>query len=52
MIDGGRAAARHLLAIGCTPILRLDTLRALYRRGGDDRLLAERLHWACGEVAS
>src|SRR6185295_2185473 len=39
MIDGGRAAAEHLLDIGLVPMLELDTLRALYRRGGDDRQL-------------
>lgn len=44
MIDAGRIAALHILAAGQLPILRPDILRALYRRGGQDRQLAERLH--------
>jgi len=48
MIDGGRAAAQHLLDIGYPPLLQLDTLRALYRRGGDDRQLARHLYTLAG----
>jgi hypothetical protein len=44
MVDAGRDAATHLLALGHTPLLEIETLRALYRRGGDDRRLAEQLH--------
>jgi hypothetical protein len=51
-VDGWHATAQHLLDVGCTPMLPPEALRALYRRGGRDRLLAERLHQACGEVAS
>jgi len=48
MIDGGRAAAEHLLDIGLVPMLELDTLRALYRRGGHDRALAQQLYELAG----
>ena len=48
MIDGGRAAAEHLLDIGLVPMLELDTLRALYKRGGDDRQLARHLYTLAG----
>ena len=43
MVDGRRAAALHLLAIGCPPILQRDTLTALWRRGGADRQLVYEL---------
>jgi hypothetical protein len=39
-VDAGADAARHILDIGCVPLLELDTQRALWRRGGDDRELA------------
>jgi hypothetical protein len=32
------------------PRLEIEVLRALYRRGGADRALAEQLHRACGGV--
>lgn len=49
MVDAGADAAIHILAVtGCVPILQPDTLRALYRRGGDDRQLAQAL--AGGDV--
>jgi hypothetical protein len=48
MIDAGRAAAEHILADGRVPLLGLEVLRALYRRGGDDRALAEQLHEMTG----
>jgi hypothetical protein len=44
MIDAGAKAARHILEIGQIPLLEIEILRALYRRGGDDRALAEHLH--------
>jgi hypothetical protein len=47
-VDAGRDAARHLLEVGHVPLLKLEVLRALYRRGGDDRALAEMLHVATG----
>ena len=34
------------------PLLELDTLRALWRRGGDDRVLAERLYELTGGVVA
>lgn len=43
-IDAGRDAALHLLADGKTPLLEIEVLRALWRRGGPDRRLAQRLH--------
>ncbi len=44
-IDGYADAARYIIdSSGCTPMLPVDVLRALYRRGGDDRVLAEQLH--------
>jgi hypothetical protein len=52
MIDASAAAARHLLQRGHTPLLEIEVLQALYRRGGDDRALAEELHELThGEVA-
>lgn len=49
-LDGWRDAAEHVLASGRTPLLPLEVRRALWRRGGQDRELAERLHEACGQV--
>lgn len=43
MIDAGRDAARHLLATGQVPMLKFEVLKALWRRGGDDRALAEQV---------
>jgi hypothetical protein len=34
----------YLLEIGYPPLLKRDTLRALYRRGGNDRVLARTLY--------
>jgi len=31
---------------GVVPVVPVEVLRALYRRGGDDRALAEKLHGA------
>jgi hypothetical protein len=46
-IDGYADAARYILdTTGCTPMLPLEVLRGLYRRGGEDRALAEKLHAA------
>lgn len=43
-LDGWASAARHLRSTGRTPLLPLEVLRALHRRGGADRELAEELH--------
>jgi len=43
-IDAGRDAAQHLLSVGQTPLLEIEVLQALWRRGGDDRRLAQHLH--------
>ena len=48
MVDAGAAAARHLLGVGHVPLLELEMLQALWRRGGRDRDLAEQLHAAAG----
>jgi hypothetical protein len=52
MIDAGAQAARHLLEIGCPPLIELDTLRALHRRGGDDRAVAQKLYELVGGVVA
>jgi hypothetical protein len=51
-VDGWRDAARHVLGTGQTPILPIEVLRCLYRRGGADRQLAELLHQAAGGEAA
>lgn len=43
LTDAARYAAEHILEAGYTPLLDLETLRALWRRGGSDRRLAQRL---------
>ncbi|KUH90765.1 hypothetical protein AU187_24500 [Mycobacterium sp. IS-1556] len=51
-LDGWRDAALRLLFCGELPLLPIEVLRALWQRGGPDRVLAEQLHAACdGEVA-
>lgn len=44
MIDAGRDAALHVLALGQVPLLEVEVLQALWRRGGEDRELAELLY--------
>lgn len=52
MVNAGREAARYLIASGQVPLLKAEVLQALWRRGGDDRAFAERLHALTGgEVA-
>ena len=44
-LDGWADCARYILATtGCSPMLPLEVLRALWKRGGEDRALAEKLH--------
>jgi hypothetical protein len=51
-LDGWRDAALRVLFNRQVPILPIEVLRALYRRGSSDRILAERLHSASGgEIA-
>ncbi|WP_137147143.1 hypothetical protein [Mycolicibacterium sp. CR10] len=50
-LDGWADAARHLMVHGKTPLLPIEVLRALYRRGGDDQALALKLHAAAGVAA-
>ena len=47
-IDAGAQAAHHLLDVSCAPLLELDVLRALHKRGGDDRQLARELYALAG----
>jgi hypothetical protein len=49
LVDAGRDAARHLLEVGHVPLLEIEVLQALYRRGGRDRALAVELHELCGQ---
>lgn len=49
--EGAADAARHLLAVGLTPLLRLEYQRALWRRGGVDRQLVSDLHARPGMAA-
>lgn len=52
MIDAGRDAALHLLRAGQVPLLKIEVLQSLYRRGGNERQLAELLFEASGgEIA-
>jgi hypothetical protein len=48
MVDAGVEAALHILSCNSVPLLKFDVLQALWRRGGPDRVLAEKLHEACG----
>jgi hypothetical protein len=48
MLDAGRQAAEDILRSGYVPLLQFEVLRALYRRGGSDRALAEQLHELTG----
>lgn len=52
-VDAGRDAALHILSTtGKTPLLEIEVLRALWRRGGTDRRLAQQLHQLTdGQVA-
>jgi hypothetical protein len=52
VVDGWRDSAVHILAAGLLPRLPIEVLRALHRRGGRDRLLAEMLHDAIGGEAT
>ena len=47
-VTAGRDAALHILGRGYIPLLDLEVLRALWRRGGRDRRLAQRLHQMTG----
>lgn len=50
-LDGWANTARDLLRLpDVVPLLPIEVLRALYRRGGADRALAERLHRLTGGV--
>jgi hypothetical protein len=47
-INAGRAAALHILECGGVPLIEFEILRALWKRGGEDRELAEALHTLTG----
>jgi hypothetical protein len=51
-VAGWRDAALAVLSVGRTPLLPLEVRRALWRRGGADRVLAELLNDACGAEVS
>jgi len=51
-LDGWLDAAQHILDCGQIPLVPLEIRRALWRRQVSDRLLAERVHRACGEVVA
>lgn len=44
LVDAGRDAALHVLESGLVPLLKFEVLQALWRRGGEDRELAELLY--------
>jgi hypothetical protein len=48
MVDAAALAASHLTEAGLAPVFDQATLRALWRRGGDDRRLAQRLYDLAG----
>jgi len=48
-IDGWAAAARHLALNGLLPVLPVEAMRALWRRGGDDRALVVSIRIGIGE---
>lgn len=48
VIDAGRDSALHLLSAGLVPLLEFEVLQALWRRGGSDRALADRIHSLTG----
>jgi hypothetical protein len=52
VVNGWRDSALHILDTGQTPVLPIEVLRCLYRRGGADRRLAELLHRAAGGAAA
>lgn len=43
-VDSYRDAAQHILSSGMCPVIPIEILRALYRRGGDDRGIAMEIH--------
>lgn len=48
-LDAWAAAARHIMdATGCAPVVPPDMLRALWRRGGSDRELAQHVYDLAG----
>jgi hypothetical protein len=47
-IDSFRDAAIHVLGAGCTPLLPIEVMRALWRRGGADAELVQRLSLLSG----
>jgi hypothetical protein len=51
-VDAGAATARHFLEIGYPPLLEIEVVRALWRRGGDDRQLARELYELVGGDAA
>ncbi len=48
MVDAGALAARHLIALGHTPLLDIEVMQAMWRRDGADRRLAQQVHQLTG----
>lgn len=51
-LDSWVATCELLLANGCTPMVPIEVLQALWRRGGADRRLAQELHQRAGGVVA
>ena len=51
-IESWRRTALDILRAGNMPVLPIEATRALWKRGGADRVLAELLHDACGGEAA
>jgi hypothetical protein len=47
-LDGWAHTVAHLLEAGLPPLLQREVLRGLWRRGGDDRQLAQDLYDLAG----
>jgi hypothetical protein len=52
MVDGYRAAVLHLRAHGLLAAPDIAAMQALWRRGGDDRQLAQELYELAGGVVA
>lgn len=50
-LEAWSQAANHIAADGLVPLIPIAVLRALHRRGGEDRELAERIHRSGGVAA-
>ena len=46
-LDGWVAAITDVFTLQVSPMVPVEVLRALWRRGGDDRRLAQQVHQRC-----